>query len=270
MITTGTIGGPETFAGQATGELRVLFPYLAEPAYFDSGAGLYAALADSAVQAIIGAAEGLGGTTSLVNLLHDAPAPLFVVAEAQLAFRCALLGRRGARIEDVRTVLGGPVSLEQARAFLRERLPRVVAANYHDPLATAQRIANGDGSEAVLGTLTLADRFGLEVLARDVDGGIVNANIWALSSAPHFDPAPGRVLVAGRFGYQGELGAVIGRMAAVGFTLETMAGRANGKALFGSDYLLRFAGQGSLEAVERALDGGAGRLVGALQNLPIS
>src|ERR1700730_10939918 len=44
QLSVGTIGGPETFAGQATQMLRRLYPVLGELSYFQDASSLFSAL----------------------------------------------------------------------------------------------------------------------------------------------------------------------------------------------------------------------------------
>lgn len=252
-VRIGTIGGPETFAGQATQAMNAMFPFLASPVYFPTGATLFDALRTGLVDAVIGAGSNLGGDTELARMLLDEETRLFVVAEAQLPFGCQLLGRAGAQLDDIRLVHGGPASIAQASAFLSGQLPAAATAIYSDPLATGVQVAQSDGSEAVLGTAQLAARFGLSILAADVDGGIINGNWWALARKARFEQEPRHLIVTARWPDQPPLADLLARLQVAGFSLSSISTRPSQRQLFEADHLMRFAGTGTLAAVEDAV-----------------
>lgn len=265
MLKIGTIGGNETFAGQSTDKMRRMYPFLGEPHFFASGADLFEALRERHVDAVIGAAGNLAGDTEMVHMLLNPDSGLYVVAEAALPFGCHLLGASDATLAQVTVVHGGPASIAQAQSFLSAHLPNAVTNIYSDPLATGRSVAAGDGSEAVLGTRQLARRFGLSILAEQVDGGIVNGNWWALGNVRFFAEAPTRLVVTARWSEAEKLATMLQELASVGFALTTITGRATGRTLFETDYLLRFHGSGSLHDIEAIIAATAGaRLAGAM------
>ena len=74
------------------------------------------------------------------------------------------------------------MSIHHGRPYLQEHLPRAEIDVYVEPMATAQSVATGDGTTAILGTNALAKAFLLEEIAVNIDGVDVNSNWWAISS----------------------------------------------------------------------------------------
>lgn len=264
-MSLGTIGGPETFAGQSSGMLRSLHPELPEPIYFESAPALFAALRNREVDAVVGAGATVGGGyTVMARMIAEVGSDLNVLIEEPLPFNCALLGRHGSTLATIRCVYGGLGSLAQARAFVTRELPHASTAIYEAPGATARTIAHGDGSLAMLGTRAFAQKWALVVLADDVDGGAVNGIWWVVSRHRRFDTNPKVLFVTGRFGDDGQLGRLASEVTMAGYSL-CGATAYPSDALLEFDYLLRFRGTGRIDQIEQSLAGfPAVRLAGAI------
>src|SRR5207247_7753262 len=98
-----------------------------------------------------------------------------------------------------------------------------------------------------------------------IDGGSV-ANYFASARKPIYAENPTRVVVAGRFGGDGQLTKLIQGLARAGYGLLTVYSLVSGQALFEYDYVLRFGGSGRLSAIEDELSNfKTARLVGAFE-----
>jgi prephenate dehydratase len=261
-----TLGGPETFAGQATDALRKLYPEFSEPTYLPGGPDMWAALFDGSVDAIVGAEEvSSHGFSEINNRVATANVPLYVLAELALPFACSLLAKPGSSLQNIRHVFGGPVSFFQCEAFLKENLPKTETSIYTEPITTGDQVLAGDGSLAMLGSYRLADRMGLVELATGIDNGAYG-NWWAVSTIRWLSDKPDRLVIGGRFNENGQLGRLIESMAKVGFRPSTIYPHASGQALFEYDYVIRFLGSGTRAAVEEALTTiDNARLIGAME-----
>lgn len=96
-----------------------------------------------------------------------ASGPLKVVAEVVLPVRHALLAPEGATLDDVRGARSHPVALAQCRRFLGAHglEPRPA----HDTAGAAREVAEaGDTAVAAVAARGAARRYGLEVLADDI------------------------------------------------------------------------------------------------------
>lgn len=180
LTRVGTLGSVLTFAGQATAALLDHRPDLDSPVYLPT--------MDAVVDAVLDGTIDLGVLTSETSrtACTDTVArmlggdQLFVVDEIVVPYHCALLGKPGSRLEDIRHV-GGHGSLRQCAEFLRTELPDAsVEMHRLNSVAAAREVLDGDGTSAVVATEALATEFGLDVIARDVDGGAI-AGWWALA-----------------------------------------------------------------------------------------
>lgn len=228
--------------------------------YFPSAREEWAALEDGAIDAFVMLAES--SRTGFGELAVRAASPSFgfyVAGEAQVPYACLLLGASRTRLSGVRAVLGHG-SVAQCRAWLDANLPRAeVVVEDTSSLAAAEKVAWGDGTLALVGTAATAAAFGLKVLTRDIDGGVVG-NYWLVSREPRFTASPTRLLVSGRFS---SLEDILEHFATSGYALRSVLAVPTGERLFEYDYLLAFVGQGELASVERP----GLRLIGAFSDI---
>jgi prephenate dehydratase len=241
-------------------------PEFSEIVYFQTVEELWDAVHSGAVDAACPPDQG-SNAGFLPNQQTAVGVPgsrLYVIAETTHAYHCSLLGKPGTSVTDVRHVIGHTGSISQSRGWIRANLPNATIEIIHTNSRVAARtVLEGDGSVASVGTPEMGRDFGLTEFAKDIDGGSIG-NYWAVSRDRIFDDAPTRLVVAGRFGDDGKLTALIGALAGAGYTLATVFPMATGKALFEYDYVLRFRGAGTLKAVNAAIDPfPSARLVGA-------
>ncbi|AKQ66854.1 Chorismate mutase I [Myxococcus hansupus] len=110
-------------------------------------------------------------TAGSMNETYDLLAEGGVVITAELVSQVdhRLLGLPGARLEDLREVLSHPQALAQCETFLREKVPWARAVPDVDTGGAAQKVRErNDASVAAIASETAAQRFGLEVLAADL------------------------------------------------------------------------------------------------------
>jgi len=251
----GALGGAQTFGAQAAKRMLEKHPEFTEIVYYPTTNETLAAALRGEVSALCGP-EQMMNTGFHAGMQARVAAPgsrLHVIAETTHAYHCSLLGKPGAGMAQVRRVLGHTGSVTQSRPWLEANLPdaeiEIVDTN---SLGAARSVLEGNGSIASVGTPELARECGLAELARDIDGGSVGS-YWAISREAHFSETPTRVVVAGRFGGDGQLSKLIGALAGAGFLLQTVSSKASGKALYEYDYLLRLRGAGKLGAVRAAV-----------------
>lgn len=110
-------------------------------------------------------------TAGSMNETYDLLAEGGVVITAELVSQVdhRLLGLPGAKLEGLREVLSHPQALAQCETFLRERVPWARAVPDVDTGGAAQKVRErNDASVAAIASETAAQRFGLEVLAGDL------------------------------------------------------------------------------------------------------
>lgn len=190
----GTLGSLLTFAGQATDTLVRLRPHLGEPSYFPTMDAVADAVLDQTIELGVLTSETsrTACTDTVARML--AGDRLFVADEILVPYHCALLGKPGTRLEDIRHV-GGHGSLRQCGEFLRTRLPNATAAMHEkNSVVAAREVLDGDGSIAVIATEATGVELGLEIIERDVDGGAVGA-WWALAASLQTPPDADHIAV---------------------------------------------------------------------------
>ncbi|MFP2904409.1 bifunctional chorismate mutase/prephenate dehydratase [Pyxidicoccus sp. 3LFB2] len=110
-------------------------------------------------------------TAGSMNETYDLLADGGVVITAELVSQVdhRLLGLPGAKLEGLREVLSHPQALAQCEAFLRAKVPWARAVPDLDTGGAAQKVRErNDPAVAAIASETAAQRFGLEVLARDL------------------------------------------------------------------------------------------------------
>lgn len=265
-LKVGTLGGPGTFAHQATEHLRKRYPELGDVSYFPAVEDVWEALESGKVDVIVLTEQTSRlGFSEADKRVVTPDSRLYVFAEAVVPYGCSLLVKPGTRLEDIRHVYGHG-SLRMCQNWLARNLPGIPSSVHEkNSVEAAKEVAAGDGTTAVVGTLITAELTGLVPLARDIDEG-ASGNWWAISSAPHFSDRPDRLLIAGRFGGDGQLGDAITALAKTGYRLRTVYAQPTGRAIFEYDYLLSFLGSGQLAAVQQELSKfSATRLVAAYE-----
>jgi prephenate dehydratase len=265
-LSLGALGGPDTFNGMGALQMQARYPMFAEIRYFPTSDAVIEAALSGAVDAGC-APEQMSRTGFHDGMLARMTAPgarLHVIAETARGYGCALLAKPGARLAEIRLVTGHNGSIDHSRPWLEQHLPqaKIEIVETHSEQA-ARTVLASDGSIASVGSADLAARFGLAVQAKDIDGGAA-VNYWAVSLQPLFSATPDRLLVTGRFGNDSRLAALVETMAEAGYLLRTACPRTIGQALYEYDYMLRFAGAGTLADIRRRLAGFAAlRLAGA-------
>jgi hypothetical protein len=184
-----TLGGPSTFAGQATTAFLAGAGSTAHVGFYPTMEDVWQALRSGEVDGIILTAESthVGMTDVARAVLRDPE--LQVLGEVVLPYHCALLGKPGASLDQVTRVTGHG-SLAQCRRYLARHLPSAeVAVHKANSVAAARQVLEGDGSLAVVGTLAAAAETGLAILAKDVDDG--SSGSWWLIGPASTVPAQG-------------------------------------------------------------------------------
>jgi prephenate dehydratase len=114
---------------------------------------------------------------------------LYIVGEHFLRIRFHLLGVKGAKIADLKTVQSQAPALGQCRNVIRELgLKMVVGA---DTAGSARQIAEaGDKSQAAIATALAAEIYGLEVLRPDIEDAEHNTTRFLVMAKEPNDAEP--------------------------------------------------------------------------------
>jgi len=99
-------------------------------------------------------------------LLPDAG--LYIVGEHFHRVRHQLLGVKGTKLENIKTVMSQGPALGQCRKIIREF--KLTAQNWHDTAGAARHVAElKDPSVAAIASSLAAEFYGLDILKRDVE-----------------------------------------------------------------------------------------------------
>jgi prephenate dehydratase len=250
-FTLGALGGPQTFNGKAAKSLMRCYPQFTEIVYLPTTE----AVMQAALQGEITAACGQEQTSKdgfHLGMHRRIAAPgsrLHVVAEVSQAYYCSLLGKPHSGLDQVRRILGHTGSIAHSRPWLERNLPGAIIEIVNtSSIDAAHTVLDGDGAVASVGSPELAREFGLIEMAQGIDEGSI-VNYWAVSLSPLFDRMPDRLAVAARFRGEPEVSQMISRLRENGFDLQAIYPRASGAALYEYDYVFRFWGSGSLDAI---------------------
>jgi prephenate dehydratase len=266
--TIAALGGPHTFGGQAARLLVERHPQLGDLVYLGTSAELFAD--DGIWRASTVCVPAHSSRTGVHLSTHRRLATrtdLFVNAEAQHRYRCALLGRPGTPLSSIKRVLGHTGSVNQSRAWLSATIPEaeVTIVDSHS-LGAARAVAAGAGTDAAVGSEELAREVGLDILARDIDGGSVGL-YWALSPVATMSAKPERLVVVGRTVTDTALSELVASLLEAGFVAAGLFCEPVGDELFHADVVAYLRGAGKLDDVCRtvaAVDGW--RLIGAYES----
>jgi len=251
------LGPPGTFSEEAVARCEIARDAEAVPfrTFADAYDAMFAGDVDLALLPVENSIEGSVG--AVLDLLVHKPGPL-IRRELQLAVRQHLLARPGTRLEDVRRVLSHPQPLGQCARFLRARLPGASLEPTHSTADAAQKVAAGEAGAAAIGARAAAARFGLDVLAEDIQDADENVTRFVLLART--DEAPtGRDRTSIAFTLDrdrpGGLWEVMGEFARRGLNLSKVESRPMKQALGHYVFFLDFEGHRADAAAVDALEG---------------
>jgi prephenate dehydratase len=105
-----------------------------------------------------------------VNYDHLRTHDVHIVGELQLRIRHHLLAVPGSGLDEIDEVHSHAQALGQCRAWLRENLPRAATRPVADTAGAARDVAErGDATVAAIASAQAAERYGLDVLAAELE-----------------------------------------------------------------------------------------------------
>ena len=120
-----------------------------------------------------------GSVTTVLDLLVHRPG-LRIRREVLLPVRQYLLAQAGLGLGDVRRVLSHPQPLGQCSRFLRERLPSAALEATRSTTDAAAKVAAGEPGTAAIASRAAATRYGLAILAEDIQDAGENLTRFVL------------------------------------------------------------------------------------------
>jgi len=187
---------------------------------------------------------------------------LQVVGEVIRPIRHFLLGTPEATIEGLRRVISHPVALAQCGNFL-SRHPNLEAMAVYDTAGAAREVAQtGDPTIAAIAAERAAERYGLEILAGDLQDRSDNQTRFLVVRREGSDPLPQEsnrglgwktALLVETENRPGALVDILLPMANEGVNLSKLESRP-GSTPWSYRFFLEFQGSPDLNGVGRALD----------------
>jgi prephenate dehydratase len=188
---------------------------------------------------------------------------LEVVGEVIRPIRHFLLGVPGSTLEGLRRVISHPVALAQCGEFL-SRHSGIEAVAVYDTAGAAKEVAeSGDPTVAAIAARRASERYGLDILAEDLQDRSDNQTRFLVVRREDGDPLPGEsaraetgwktALLVETENRPGALVDILHPMAEGGVNLSKLESRP-GLTPWSYRFFLESDGDLSREAVERALD----------------
>jgi prephenate dehydratase len=265
-LVMGCLGGPNTFGGDAARQIMESFPEFDRMSYHHTAEDGFAFNEGNDAMCAPHQMARTGYHVGVTSYVADKGSNLYVIADVEHFYHCCLLVKPGARMEDVRVIRGHTGSITQSRPWLEKNLPNATIEIVHTSSHEAAREAlASDGSIASVGTPGMAEEFGLEKAAEEIDEGS-SALYWAISPHAFFHDQPDRVVITGRFGREGTAGQIGNAMAELGYTLMSTFSKSTTEKVFEYDYSLLFEGKAELGKIQEIVARfPAARLAGAYE-----
>ena len=240
LLRVATLGGPATFAGQATSAALERYADLGDVVYYPTMTQVWDAVAAQTEDVgLLGAETSSTGLTEIAERLIEDDS-CSVLGEVVVPYNCMLLGKQGASIEQI-TLVVGHGSLRLCERTLKTLLPNAdLQVHPENSMAAARDVINSDGSVAVIGTTRSKDDFGLELLAEDVDEGC-ECVWWLLSAELRLGNHPDRVVIAVEPKNSDTLQQLLTRMSSFNMKVSSITTKALGSK-FMYAHLVVFAG----------------------------
>ena len=180
-------GEPGAYSEEA---LRSVFPD-ADPLPCETFEDAFEAVArGEAGRAVMPIENSLFGSVH-VNYDHLRTHPVTIIGEVQHRIRHQLMSVEGAELPEIRCVRSHPQALGQCRRSLRELVPNARTQAASDTAGAARQVADeGSPSEAAIASRNAADRYGLTILAEDVEDDPQNYTRFLVLAADDADAQP--------------------------------------------------------------------------------
>lgn len=187
--------------------------------------------------------------------------PLVIVAEMVVGVVFQLAVRPGTDVHDVRRIGTHPHAWAQCRSWVESTFPRAVHVPTTSTAAAAETLASGQTTfDAALCNATSVDRYGLEVVHRDVADNPGAVTRFVLVSRPGSLPPPTgadktTIQVALPVNESGALLTLLEQFSVRGVDLSRIESRPSGDGLGNYTFSIDIVGHVSEERVQAALVG---------------
>ena len=240
-------GLPGAFAQIAVGHLFPDAEQIPCPDFESAYKACETGKADVAVLPVENSYSGEVG--NVIDLIFDGS--LFINMMVELGVTQNLLGVRGASKEDIHTVVSHPQALSQCAEFIHEM--GYATQEYENTALAAKFVADsGNKTLAAIGSLDNAKRYGLEVLASNINNAATNTTRFAALSRVRNEPsrdATGEffILVFTVKNEAGALAKVLNIIGSHGFNMTNLRSRPMKKGLWNHFFFAELEGNAHSE-----------------------
>lgn len=202
--------------------------------------------------------NAIEGTVNVTQDTLALDADLLIQREVVIPVHLNLLGRPGATLDAITTVVSIPIATAQCRRFLTEHLPDAVTRAANSTAEAAQLLADtGTTDTAAIGTARAAEVWGLDVLAADIEDHPENATRFVVVARDGIPPPTGHdktsIVVFQRADAPGSLLAILQEFAARNINLSKLESRPTKTSLGDYCFLIDLEGHIDDEVVGDAL-----------------
>ena len=202
--------------------------------------------------------NAIEGTVNVTQDTLALDADLLIQREVVIPVHLNLLGRPGATLDGITTVVSIPIATAQCRRFLTEHLPDAVTRAANSTAEAAQLLAEtGTTDTAAIGTARAAEVWGLDVLAADIEDHPENATRFMVVARDGIPPPTGHdktsIGVFQRADAPGSLLAILQEFAARNINLSKLESRPTKTSLGDYCFLIDLEGHIDDEVVGDAL-----------------
>ena len=201
-------------------------------AFHDARAALRALAAGEIERAVLPIENSLAGSVMTTYDAILAESETRAVGQIVLPIHHCILALPGTTLDDIHTIQSHPVALAQCRSFF-EQHPRIRQIATYDTARSAMEVArSGDPGLGAVASIRAAERYGLTVLARDVEDRPDNSTRFLIMAPPRFAPdvdgAARTMLLYATVNEPGALLQTLGPLASRGMNLSKLESRPAG------------------------------------------
>ena len=247
--------GPQ---GTFSEEVALLYDATSEqigfPSIRDAVAAVEQGTADEAIVPIEN--SEMGAVIDTVDLLiHDSA--LTIAGELAIPIHHCLIGKPGARVEDIRLVRSKPQALEQCRRYFRERLSNVEQGASMSTAGAVEEAVKGDGSLAAIASKRAAKLYGGAVIEENIEDNPNNVTRFVVLAAKGVPPTGDDKTSIG-FSFDGDapglIYSVLGEFATRSINLTKIESRPTRQRLGRYVFLIDFLGHQDDPPIRETLD----------------
>jgi prephenate dehydratase len=202
--------------------------------------------------------NAIEGTVSATidGLIHDVE--LYVQREVVMDIHLHLMARPGVQLADVTTVSSYPHALAQCQKYLARTLPGAEQRAANSTADAARVLGNSDSTEgAAIAPRLAAERYGLEILAEDVEDHPDNQTRFVLVARDRVPRATGHdktsIVCFQRADHPGSLHGILGQFSARNINLTKLESRPTKQGLGDYCFVIDLSGHLGDEVVADCL-----------------